>query len=138
MQGRYGAKNAGFWHYAASHGHDAGTKTKHKLTLSKPHAAKNQKQRREDDYRRSSAPFLSTYSSTYLRTFDRTLSVNAKSEDREACFATSALASFGPNRAMASLEIRPRSKCNPRKDATALFISRAKVASVGGGGARGC
>jgi len=37
---------------------------------------------------------------------------------------------------MASPETRPRSKCNPKKDATALFISRAKDASVGGGGAR--
>ena len=89
-------------------------------------------------YLRSSAPFLSTYSSTYFRTFDRTLSVNAKSEDREACLATKALASFGPKRAMASLDTRPRSKCSPRKLATALFISRAKDATVGGGGARGC
>ena len=112
-----------FWHFEVSRG---------------PRQATNQTDNKLHSYRRSSSPFLSTYSSTYLRTFDRTLSVNAKSEQREACFATSALASFGPNRAMASDEIRPRSKCNPKKDATALFISRAKVASVGGGGARGC
>jgi len=37
---------------------------------------------------------------------------------------------------MASLETRPLSKCSPKKLATALFISRAKDASVGGGGAR--
>ena len=112
------------WHFEVSRG---------------PRATTNQTENKlHTPYRRSSSPFLSTYSSTYFRTLDRTLSVNAKSEERKACFATSALASFGPNRAMASLETRPRSKCNPKKDATALFISRAKEASVGGGGARGC
>ena len=121
---RSGTERRGaFWHFAANRGVDA---------------RDNKLARQNTHYFRSSAPFRSTYSSTYLRTFDRTLSVNAKSEDREACFATSALASFGPNRAMASDEMRPRSKCNPKKDATARFISRAKEASVGGGGARGC
>ena len=72
----------------------------------------------------------------YLRTLDLTLSVNAKSEER-ACFATSALASFGPNRAMASDEKYGRARSvNPKKDATALFISRAKTLASSAAAAR--
>ena len=79
-------------------------------------------------------PSFSTAHVYVLAHLGPTLSVNAKSEDRVRA-ATSALASFGPNRAMASLEIRPRSKCNPKRTRRPAS-SRAPAASTGAAAAR--